>query len=451
MQTAGKPNTRRPTGARSRTSTGPTPGAVPLSTRPTTQVRCVVGAARDLPSTTGDARLLWAQIPAELASTLRANVQPMADYILRGIQVAVPDFAAPASDIENAIRTGVSQGILRCVAQIGATHTADGKWSDLFRALGRYEYEQGRSLDNLHAAYRMGGRAGWRYFSDIATSSGLPSDLLSVGAEAIFATIDEISSLSVEGYAQARAGAAGALERHRSHLLDVLVSDTGATTAAAKSLAAAAAWPLPEHVVVVALEPLDPDDADDSATALALDPAVLRELDGPHPCLLTADPDQHLARLGSRLRGRRAAIGPRVPLTQAAASLRTARRALDLAAAGTLPDAPVLHCDHHLTAMWLAGDPFLLDRLADRVLAPLGRLSDTRRTRLAHTLLAWLQCHGGVIEAAAHLGVHPQTVRYRMQQITDLFHDQLSDPERRFDLEVALRARALGESVAHRQ
>jgi hypothetical protein len=41
------------------------------------------------------------------------------------------------------------------------------------------------------------------------------------------------------------------------------------------------------------------------------------------------------------------------------------------------------------------------------------------------------------------LHVHPQTVRYRLRQLEELFGDQLLDPDLRFDLEIVLRARAL--------
>jgi DNA-binding PucR family transcriptional regulator len=39
--------------------------------------------------------------------------------------------------------------------------------------------------------------------------------------------------------------------------------------------------------------------------------------------------------------------------------------------------------------------------------------------------------------------VHPQTVRYRLRQIQELFGPVLAEPGARFELEVALRARAL--------
>jgi DNA-binding PucR family transcriptional regulator len=44
---------------------------------------------------------------------------------------------------------------------------------------------------------------------------------------------------------------------------------------------------------------------------------------------------------------------------------------------------------------------------------------------------------------AVSVHVHPQTVRYRLRQVDDLFGDQLRDPDRRFELEIALRVRQM--------
>ena len=41
---------------------------------------------------------------------------------------------------------------------------------------------------------------------------------------------------------------------------------------------------------------------------------------------------------------------------------------------------------------------------------------------------------------AAALDVHPQTVRYRLKQLRELFGPALEDPEARFELSLALRA-----------
>ena len=48
---------------------------------------------------------------------------------------------------------------------------------------------------------------------------------------------------------------------------------------------------------------------------------------------------------------------------------------------------------------------------------------------------------GSVTGAADELGVHPQTVRYRLNRLRELFGAALEDPDARFELELVLRAR----------
>jgi DNA-binding PucR family transcriptional regulator len=47
---------------------------------------------------------------------------------------------------------------------------------------------------------------------------------------------------------------------------------------------------------------------------------------------------------------------------------------------------------------------------------------------------------GAVSPTAAALDVHPQTVRYRVARLRELFGTSLDDPEARFELQLALRA-----------
>ena len=49
---------------------------------------------------------------------------------------------------------------------------------------------------------------------------------------------------------------------------------------------------------------------------------------------------------------------------------------------------------------------------------------------------------------AAELDVHPQTVRYRVKQLRELFGERLEDPEARFELSLALRAGVVARLVA---
>ena len=58
--------------------------------------------------------------------------------------------------------------------------------------------------------------------------------------------------------------------------------------------------------------------------------------------------------------------------------------------------------------------------------------------KLRATLRSWLLHHGRRDDVAAELFVHPQTVRYRMGQLRDLFGDRLDDPETVLELTIAL-------------
>ena len=79
---------------------------------------------------------------------------------------------------------------------------------------------------------------------------------------------------------------------------------------------------------------------------------------------------------------------------------------------------------------------------------PLAHCGPTHGRRLAETLLAWLETRGGAPEVAARLGVHPQTVRYRLRQIRELWGDEVDDPDRRFELELVLGRSACAASWA---
>ena len=86
----------------------------------------------------------------------------------------------------------------------------------------------------------------------------------------------------------------------------------------------------------------------------------------------------------------------------------------------------------------LAADKEAVADLRARVLAPLSTLRPATQQKLAETLRAWLLHQGRRDEIAAALFVHPQTVRYRMGQLRELYGDRLEDPDTVRDLTLAL-------------
>ncbi|SFQ22221.1 PucR C-terminal helix-turn-helix domain-containing protein [Amycolatopsis arida] len=397
-----------------------------------------------------ETRLLLARLPTKLAPILRTECGRVAREILHDIQRNIPEYARPIEGaFGKAIVAGVERGILEFVERLAdpAARRRHGS-AELFRKLGEYEVAEGRDIHVLQSAYRIGVRAGWQRLSEFGQKMKLPLPTMCLLADALFAYTDELSTLSVQGYTAARARAAGALERRRKRLLELVLADPPVAARAIADQATAAGWPLPERIAVVVLARADDDGAPPAEPVTELDPDVLVDLESQAPCLVVPVHGETVRDLAAGLAGWRAAVGPPVPLSRARGSLRWARRLLALARRGVLADAPVLSCVDHLTTLTLLDDPALAEQLVEVVLAPLLGVPERSRERMAETLSAWLETRGGAPEVAERLRIHPQTVRYRMRRIGELFGDRLTDADERFALMVALRGRrllALGE------
>ncbi|MEU4548350.1 PucR family transcriptional regulator [Nonomuraea dietziae] len=382
-----------------------------------------------------DARRLWDSVPSGIAHALRPGTAKLSDEVIEEIQTRIPEYARPSDEIYiKVVRLAVEEAIGRFLDRI---EDPDAPWDpEPFRMIGRGEATEGRNLEPLQTAMRLGARVGWRRLTEIAEPLGLsPQSLYDLG-EAIFVYLDQLADAAAEGFDEARAHAAGEMERRRHRLLDLLLSQPPAAAEAISDLAKAAGWRLPRTVAGVAL--------DDQNGTPSLPPDILVGLDRPQPCLLVPDPNGpgQPQMLDKGLRGWRAAIGPAVPLERAATSLRWATEALELARRGVLPGGRgPLRCSDHMATLIVFKDEELVGALAASRLAPLAHLRPSQQDRLAETLLAWLRYGRGAGEVAARLHVHPQTVRYRLRQLEELYGEQLGDPDIRFELEIVLRAR----------
>ena len=75
---------------------------------------------------------------------------------------------------------------------------------------------------------------------------------------------------------------------------------------------------------------------------------------------------------------------------------------------------------------------------ARAALAPLADVRPATAEKLEATLRSWLLHQGRREDVAADLFVHPQTVRYRMGQLRELYGDRLEDPQTVLALTLAL-------------
>ncbi|MER7793732.1 PucR family transcriptional regulator [Streptomyces sp. NPDC097640] len=142
--------------------------------------------------------------------------------------------------------------------------------------------------------------------------------------------------------------------------------------------------------------------------------------------------------LGDLVIGLSAPAGP----TAAAAAYRQAEQALSVARRR----GRVL-VEHEEVA---AGSvlPLLADdavrAFADGMLRALRDHDATGRGDLVASLRAWLSRHGQWDAAAADLGVHRHTLRYRMRRVEEILGRSLDDPDVRMELWLALKATAPG-------
>jgi hypothetical protein len=300
----------------------------------------------------------------------------------------------------------------------------------------------GRSLDALLAAYRLGARVAWRRLAAAGERAGLSPRTLYTLAEAIFAYIDELSALSIEGYAREQAAAAGALQRRRQRLAALLVQDPPPAAATVEAAASNAGWRLPRSLAVLVVET---DEGAEAAERLAvrLGPEALVTHLPPLNVVLVRAPARR-NELEAAVRGRRAALGPDVSWQEAAVSFARAREVLRLAADGGIQaGGELLLAESHRLSLLLGADRRLARDVAESALAPLESETEVSRERLGSTLDAWLRHRGRTEAVAKALHVHPQTVRYRLARLRELFGSRLDDPDGRFELELALRARRI--------
>jgi len=413
----------------------------------------------------------WAALPPATADALRPELPAVAEEIIAAISAGVPEYALPLEGrFGEGLRMGVERALQRFLDLIGQAEPAPEPARQVYVDLGRGELRAGRPLDALLAAYRLGARVAWRRLAAAGEREGLESRTLYLLAESIFAYIDELSGESIEGYAMEQAAVAGAQQRRRRELAALLVQDPPADPAAIETAALDAGWPLP--MLVAAVFAGDASEADRLVARLGAG-TIAAELPA-GACALVPDPDApgRRAQLDAAFADRLGALGPTVPWREARISAARAHATLALVQDGSIPNpkatstsarggkstgggsqahgglppagAPtatgLIAATDHPVALLVNADRGLARDIAATALAPLDGETAASRKRLTETLAAWLRHRGRTDAIAAALHVHPQTVRYRMGRLRDLYGDRLDDPDARFELELALRS-----------
>lgn len=379
----------------------------------------------------------WLKLPPEAHAVVQPLHENVSNEIVQTIGREIPAYTRPfEGEFGDAVRTGVDQALRQFAEMIRTGNSVPEDGRRLYMALGRGELRAGRSIGALLAAYRIGAQVAWRHLGEAGVRAGLAPETLNLLAESVFAYIDELSADSAEGYALEQAARAGELDLHRVELIELLLRESPPADPRAIAAAADAAdWRPPERVAAVVWR----ETLGRSPAARLPQGSIAAQIDGDF-CALVPDPagPGRRAELGNALRSRSCAIGPDVPLAQAARSHHYAFGALELAEAHGKPGA--VFADEHRVELLVRADPLLVAEIIRELDQRLAGETAHSQERLRETLLAWLRHDGSVPAAAAELHVHAQTVRYRMTRLRELLGKWLDEPDRRFELEFALRA-----------
>ncbi|GAA2133697.1 helix-turn-helix domain-containing protein [Nocardioides bigeumensis] len=377
-----------------------------------------------------------------LVDLLRGKLPEVAEHTIAAVMDEVPAyddaFGGPmGGTIEQAVQMALA-GFLRLASQ-GRTIDPGTPLSPALEgayALGRGEARSGRSADALLSAYRVGARVAWRELAATAVANDVPADTVAAFAELVFAYIDELSAASVAGHADELETSGRVRQRYLDRLAAGLLRGDAADELA--GAAARADWRPPKTLTAVLLP-----EAQVRPVLGLVDAARTLQVGEDAPGLpsglsVLLVPDlggRSRARLMRILDGRAAVAGPSRAWLEVRTSYRRALRALHLRTGQASLDT-----EEHLPTLVLGADPEALADLRAQALAPLAGLKPAAADKLSSTLRAWLLHQGRRDEAAGALFVHPQTVRYRMGQLRELYGDRLDDPEMVLALTLALGA-----------
>src|SRR5215212_2189503 len=264
----------------------------------------------------------WEGLPEEAVRTLGPRVPALAGDIIEAVRREIPEYSGP---LEGALGRTVQLSVEQALSQFMAMAREPGLGRtvgrDLYVGLGRGEARDGRPLELLLTAYRIGARVAWRRIAAIGIETGIAPETLVLIAESIFAYIDELSAESAEGYTSEQAERVGEADRLRQVALARLLQRPPADPRAVRAAAEEARWRLPRRVAVVVWQ-----GEDGRGPAARLPGGSLAARHEGQWCAIVADPEGpgRMDVTRSALAGMPAGVGPAVEVTAAADSFRLA-------------------------------------------------------------------------------------------------------------------------------
>lgn len=304
------------------------------------------------------------------------------------------------------------------------------------RGIGRARAADGRSIDAVVRAHRVGSAAAVRVIRERAGERLDTTDVFAL-SELWLTSLDQISESLSQGHAEAVDRLDADHERARRTLLDDLLIGRQSSPGAIRDRARTLGITPPDPAVLVLAEPVDEVEAAVSADlapvtgATGADPLVSTR-SGRVVVLVAAEDAAHVTRAVVEKGWRGCVLEPR-GLSDMSWAYRLADGALESAPPQALGDDGLLREADACVLALINGGGIAPATVRRTVLGP---LLNPEHRHLVETLSAYFQT-GAATTAAEALHVHAQTLRYRLRRIRDLTGQDPHRPWPRFVLETA--------------
>jgi len=379
---------------------------------------------------------------ARLAGVLARRFDELIDRLTERIATEI-DIYRPGALVERVeLRRSVRDNFEYMLGQMS---TSDEPDLTAPRQTGRLRAQAGVPLPEVLRAYRLGFAFLWEeLLGEARRSGGASVSALADTAAEIWSRSDEYAIALTEAYREAVAGRLLSTDRHRSALVEALITGDGTQHGPVWEVAKLLDLPYQGSFLVVVAEnialgaePLAGVEArlqpHDIASAWRLQPE--QQL-GVVSCGLR--PVDTVLEVLTRLATARVGISPTYStLDQTPRAVRLARIAMQ-----NLPaDAPgIAQFDDSPLGALVAADPGVTREVVNRVLGRVLPLDAEDRSTLLATIEAWLDASGSAAAAGRALFCHPNTVRYRLRRVEELTGRSVDDPRAVAELAVALQA-----------
>lgn len=389
---------------------------------------------------------------------LEQRVDAMVESVLAQVRRDIPEYRAPGAD--PALVEGVEQTIRRAI-QMVLRLWRDGKRNlstgdrVVMGMIGSQRAEQGVPLESLLASVRIARSVGWSHAVSVVERQGGGAETITVLgnlASVLFDIVDDIEDAITAGYDRVHEHRMKARERTRSQVFEDLLAGSFGDDDEMVIRARTFGFDLrrPHGLVLLTTVRAEQDRSVLRAAVAALLPSIGNAAEvsvsadvAPHMVLVVPSAtswDEVVEATQRVSRQHRVTAVVSAPVAGPRAIHAAYRRANEL-----LPLAVTVFRRPHVSE---AGDLVVYQILRgsraedradflERTLGPILHLPDAQRSPLIETLDALHEGSGHTETAAAMLGVHTNTVRYRIGRIHHLTGLRYDHPPDRFKLEVA--------------